>query len=66
MQSVGIFELAAIRKLNGEVVVEQIDFPIKNLIRLTKPFKIEEVFSNRIIKYSNRMFIAVSRIIIRI
>ncbi len=65
MQTAAIFKLAAIRKLNGEVVVEQIGFPIRNLIRLIKPFKFEEVFSNRMIKQSNRISIAVSLIIIR-
>jgi hypothetical protein len=60
MQSVGIFKLAAIRKHNGEVVVEQIGFPIRNLMRLTKPFKIEEVFNNRMLKNSNQRALAVT------
>ncbi len=46
-----IFEFAAIRKLNGEVIVEQIGFPNREMITMTKPFKFEEVFKNRMIKY---------------
>jgi hypothetical protein len=50
-----VSELAAIRKLNGEVIIEQIGFPIRNLIRLTKPFKFEEVFQNRMLKHYKKL-----------
>jgi hypothetical protein len=55
MQTAGIFESAAIRKHDGEVVIEQIGYPIRNLIRLTKPFKIEEVFKNHIFKHNRKI-----------
>jgi hypothetical protein len=61
MQAMGIYELAAIRKLNGEVVVDQVDYPIRRFIKLTKPFKFEEVFQNRIMKETRQMAAAVSR-----
>jgi hypothetical protein len=54
LQAMGIFELAAIRELNGEVIAEQIDFPIRRIVKLTKPFKFEEIFKNRLLKYSRK------------
>jgi hypothetical protein len=55
MQTVAIFELAAIRKHSEEVIIEQIGFPIRNLIKLTKPFKIEDVFKNHMLKYNRKI-----------
>ncbi len=62
MQAMGMYELAAIRKLNGDVVVDQVDFPIRRFLKLTKPFKFEEVFQNRKMKRDRKMFAAVSGI----
>jgi hypothetical protein len=58
VQRHGIFELAAIRKLNGEVIIEQIDFPIKRFLKLTKPFKFDEVFKNWMMKITRQMITA--------
>ncbi len=56
MQRMGFAELAAIRKHNGEVIIDQIDFPIKRFIKLMKPFKFEEVFQNRMLKINRKMY----------
>jgi hypothetical protein len=58
IQAMAVFELAAIRKVNGVVIAEQIGFPIRKLVRSTKPFKFEEVFNNQLQKYDRKSLIS--------
>jgi hypothetical protein len=56
LQGMGFAELAAVRKLDGEVIVDQVDFPIRRFIRSTKPFKFKEVFQNRLLKINRKKY----------